>query len=751
MSKVEIKELENIVLEGGGAKGAAYAGAIEGLEEAFQEYYASAACVSGCALTDAKSILDYGEEVNGKFVPQIKHLAGSSSGAVTTFALALGLNSDHANEITEFPLSKLLEETDAGKYRMIGSDGKSKIGSDERKTLCIDKDAKPFTYKLGAHQKVNGNVIKYFARKKILSWSFSAIFAGFWEKIRPLFEMITGNATGGGPLVLAGLPIDPASSLGYLITVIANFFNGNSANNPPVSTIVNQGAFEGVEQDKTFVEKLLIAKAPSLLAKLIFKKASKGMNLKIGWDEVGNLLWDRGMFSAFAVREFIFDIIIYASLNETHFHRKFFEEPERAHLKKLQMSMREGRLKTDFSALPETLQTKLESLGSMTFKEFFDETGISMTLCVSNFSTGEPVYFSEYWTPDFPVLEAVGASMSIPPAMKPVYNAADVLHTTMKDYVPYQLNASDVGERSGKKGDYFDWDQYEIDVVAIKIWLSNQFEWKIDTNTDMSVSSFMPVLRIALASYEDHQGFSDYVKVQGEAVRITYPMLAYHFNAAYKGLLMDGGYRCNIPYNVFRTEISGADCEIEQIDPLLKKTVAIKLDNLYPREWMNAIYRPMSQLGDLNTRFLNFEKLKRKKIGQLLKVSMPSIIASVNSKDNKDFLNSEDLKLFNTNDDKIECYERIATDIIALQERMSKKNGLPWNAKKSLLATVSEGYAYGSENGQIRFLSDHEHIIPLYTYGIDTYDFDLDKIRGLVEVSKRKSKAHVKAYFGLKE
>ncbi len=177
----------------------------------------------------------------------------------------------------------------------------------------------------------------------------------------------------------------------------------------------------------------------------------------------------------------------------------------------------------------------------------------------------------------------------------------------------------------------------------------------------------------------------------------------------------------------------------------MKQTLAIKLDNTYPREWMNAIYRPMSVLGDLNTRLLTFEKKKRKSIGQLLKISLPGIVNTVQSKGNKDFLDSKDLKNFNS-----ECYERIATDILALQKRISNKNGKPWNAKKPIFGTAFEGYAYGSENGQVRFLSDHQHIIPLYSYGLGTYDFDLDKIRGLVDLSQHKSEDRVKSYFGAK-
>jgi len=53
----------------------------------------------------------------------------------------------------------------------------------------------------------------------------------------------------------------------------------------------------------------------------------------------------------------------------------------------------------------------------------------------------------------------------------------------------------------------------------------------------------------------------------------------------------------------------------------------------------------------------------------------------------------------------------------------------PWSERKSILATAFEGYSYGTERGQIRDISDHNHIIPLYDYGVGVYDFDMSKVR----------------------
>jgi len=52
----------------------------------------------------------------------------------------------------------------------------------------------------------------------------------------------------------------------------------------------------------------------------------------------------------------------------------------------------------------------------------------------------------------------------------------------------------------------------------------------------------------------------------------------------------------------------------------------------------------------------------------------------------------------------------------------------PWAQPKSILSTAFEGYEYGSEKGQVKELNDHSHILPLYDYGVGTYDFDMSKV-----------------------
>jgi NTE family protein len=66
----------------------------------------------------------------------------------------------------------------------------------------------------------------------------------------------------------------------------------------------------------------------------------------------------------------------------------------------------------------ETPDTKPEEI---TFKEFFDLTGVDLVLTGTNIIQHGPRLFSVFSTPDFPVIEAVQISMTLPGIFKPVY------------------------------------------------------------------------------------------------------------------------------------------------------------------------------------------------------------------------------------------------------------------------------------------------------------------------------------------
>lgn len=71
----------------------------------------------------------------------------------------------------------------------------------------------------------------------------------------------------------------------------------------------------------------------------------------------------------------------------------------------------------------------------------------------------------------------------------------------------------------------------------------------------------------------------------------------------------------------------------------------------------------------------------------------------------------------------------------------------PWAIPKSILSTAFEGYEYGSEKGQVKFIPDHNHIIALYDYGVGTYDFDMSKVQPQIRLAQAKAEEKTLDFF----
>ena len=78
-----------------------------------------------------------------------------------------------------------------------------------------------------------------------------------------------------------------------------------------------------------------------------------------------------------------------------------------------------------------------------------------------------------------------------------------------------------------------------------------------------------------------------------------------------------------------------------------------------------------------------------------------------------------------------------------------RKNNLthPWKVSKGIIKIAAEGYAYGSEEGQVRNISDHSNILPLYDYGVGTFDFDMSKVRPQVKLAQLMARINVYDFF----
>ncbi len=106
-----------------------------------------------------------------------------------------------------------------------------------------------------------------------------------------------------------------------------------------------------------------------------------------------NLIGERGLFVGIKARSY------FASLIEKYLY---------------------PALESEEYPLPETPP------GELSFRQFYDLTGVDLVLTGTNITRHSTLYFSVYHTPDFPVVEAVQISMTLPGAFKLVYVDTDV-------------------------------------------------------------------------------------------------------------------------------------------------------------------------------------------------------------------------------------------------------------------------------------------------------------------------------------
>lgn len=63
------------------------------------------------------------------------------------------------------------------------------------------------------------------------------------------------------------------------------------------------------------------------------------------------------------------------------------------------------------------------------------------------------------------------------------------------------------------------------------------------------------------------------------------------------------------------------------------------------------------------------------------------------------------------------------------------------------MSIALEGYSFGAERAQVRTINDNNHLIPLYSFGVDTFDFDLKKVKPMAKMAQVMAEKDVKNYF----
>lgn len=75
----------------------------------------------------------------------------------------------------------------------------------------------------------------------------------------------------------------------------------------------------------------------------------------------------------------------------------------------------------------------------------------------------------------------------------------------------------------------------------------------------------------------------------------------------------------------------------------------------------------------------------------------------------------------------------------------------PWKQPVAIFNTALDGYSYGTEKGQVRQITDHNQILPLYDYGVGTFDFDMTKVQPMVDLAQAKAYDATLKFFGIQE
>lgn len=786
--KLKIEDLKYIVMEGGGARGNTYLGAIRELENQLSKRVDRRNPSEKIApLTGGRQpgIMDFLSVQNGNInpfsleseetKPIIEGVAGASAGAITTFALILGLNSKEIDTVLKFDFSSFLSEVDAGKYRMIDENSELKVGEDstlynQPDTLFETKQKKlggkrdEFDYDLSKNKtNVTGNGAKFIKRGLLVNFIVKVVIDGVVHNLGLLYKFFVGRSQ----------PIWYKQFLKWL-GITSDDSKSDVKKEAAVSLLSRAALYSGTLLTLFYV---------------VFRK--KKMGMRVNANSIMGVFADRGMYSGFQVREFFLDIMLFSATRDTYFQKQLIKKYPTLSPTDFEVKDKDDKTKTTefvigkrgdcvFSANFRNIFNS--ELKYLTFLKFWEIMNIDYGVAVSNFTTNSPLYFSYKYTPDFPVLEAVGASMSIPPAIRPLYNASNVFSYYKNTGIPAQkalsvdVNGKGVqfvkSDGSFKRSDY-EWYEY-VTKKALQQYIKEEIEVNIDLNNVIELNTFLNYIQKILIGERQQDG--TYIKdnwnseltveANGNEYKVTEEMLAFFYNAQFKGLLIDGGYFNNIPFNYFR----------EKGDPTkLDNVLAIKLDRSFPPDFMEEVRKIIEPLKKKEDEIIKRVEREEIELGKIIPPSdidisdfdkeFEQVVVKIRNLLNAQVLNEKkstlkgQLKEGNMSEDEQKRLEGIVKNfkvnrqnILKIIEEWYIQNGAyndvkPWELPRPVIDIAFTGYAYGAKRGQIRDITDHNYIVSLYDYGVGTYDFDLDKVRSLSEFAQEEAKNKLFKYF----
>jgi predicted acylesterase/phospholipase RssA len=832
MGKLKFEELRYIVMEGGGARGNTYLGAIRAIEKQFAKRAADSND-SGVFLdpdrlgTRAPGIMDYHTLEQGASLdehsPYIRGAAGASAGAITAFAIALGLNEAEVKAVLDYDFNAWLREKHVAKYRMINSDSELSIGEDEDKSVGGIDD--PFDYDLKSDStEVKGSFRKAAKRSLLVNVILKVVLDGIASNVGQILKLINKTSSGN----------QDKSGFAKFVEKTLNFFSGIGGSLVGALTRVVYQTGVSLWLFKWFLPEQLPAKFDANVIASVFA--------------------DRGLYSGFRVREFFYDILLFAATRDTFFQRRLLQyynnKPFSVRISSNGSEEKEyenapftltqdlldfpdfklgARAKTNFG---KEATAVLKHLESITFRELYEILGLDFAAAGANFTSNSPLFFSDQWTPQYRVLEAVASSMAIPPAIRPVFNESDVFYKVEKNKtreMEYPRNATtyhngsraiavkntfvgDFDKDSGqvkkdnphkfvdKDGNFTkeNYALYEVIVKkALQLYLldpsnasslaSDTQRTYVDLNNLIELSSTLPTLRDIVVGKRIHLNgtnreddvfeFAPWVDMEIRLNDYTYvvtkELLTFFYNAQFKGLFIDGGYFMNIPFNYFRKGSEPLDGVFAikldgSFSPafMLRMNQKIKAFKIQEKKLVNDVDVELAKQSP-NRINLNLVSDLTDAADDAIDVEFEKLVAAVLREFKVYFINQSEVVADKISERGKPDNKRIRKKIAKTVEAVDRKAVVkvieqwiadygahnhikPWAEAKAIIAIAFEGYSYGSRRGQIRNITDHDHIISLYDFGVGTYDFELSKVRPLAAMSQFQAEADTNTYFDIR-
>jgi predicted acylesterase/phospholipase RssA len=409
--KIDVTQTKYLSFEGGGGKGMLYMGVVKTLELSYKSWFKSSPKhmpykVDAAQFKDELFPLFPIHKCTNLEKRPLKGISGASAGAITTYVLAMGMTSTEVKaefdktfprpipllNLNDFVISQFetfFEDPDFNSLPwVIDTEAEGALKAPRHDFVISTRDAYD---RLGEMLETGVDDYVRIAEEYLGTlWPFTAS-----ESIEKLKKEITSGVTRKILMKLL-----------YKYGIVGLRSTDKGYANYPILKLLSTDQFDTSSDDEdTFTKNISETNTLKYLAQAIFQY---------------------GVFNGYAVREFFARLM----------HQQLYDKAKDVLFDETK----------DAGTWP-LLKKQPEEI---TFRDFFQMTGVDMVIAGTNVTHAEPRYFSLFHTPDFPVIDAVAISMNIPFVFKPVY----VNHAVKK--TPWGVGVEPTDPRMHYTGLYID-------------------------------------------------------------------------------------------------------------------------------------------------------------------------------------------------------------------------------------------------------------------------------------------------------